>query len=116
MYDQRGDAVRNRKTVPLVIGDAAARWTIAVPMAVWCVVTPWLWASSAVGYVAPVGLGLTVAVRTLRVRNERGDKNTFRLWNLWLVSVYLLPLVKALETYFWARRMEASTGFGTLNV
>lgn len=36
MYDQRGDAKRNRRTVPLVIGDAPARWTIALPMVVWC--------------------------------------------------------------------------------
>jgi 4-hydroxybenzoate polyprenyltransferase len=97
MYDQRGDAVRNRRTVPLVVGDAPARWTIAVPMVVWCWATPWLWRSSTLGYVAPVALGLTVAVRTLKERSERGDRNTFRIWNLWMVSVYLLPLIKASE-------------------
>ena len=97
MYDQRGDAVRSRKTVPLVVGDTPARWTIAIPMMMWCWATPWLWASSTVGYVAPVILGLTVAVRTLWERSEKGDKNTFRIWNLWLVSVYLLPLIKASE-------------------
>ena len=100
MYDQRGDAARNRKTVPLVVGDGLARWTIAVPMVIWCWITPWLWVSSPLGYVASVLLGLTVAVRTLIVRSEGGDKVTFRFWNLWLVSVYLLPLYKALETYF----------------
>lgn len=35
MYDQEGDAKRGRRTVPLVIGDAPARWTIAIPMLVW---------------------------------------------------------------------------------
>lgn len=82
MYDQRGDAARNRKTVPLVMGDASARWTIAVSMVVWCVATLWLWRSSTKGYVVPVVLGLTVAVRTLWERSERGDRNTFRIWNL----------------------------------
>ncbi|MCJ1247045.1 hypothetical protein MMC30_004256 [Trapelia coarctata] len=108
MYDQRGDAARNRKTVPLVMGDAPARWTIAVPMVVWCVMTPWLWKSSKVGYVAPVVLGLTVAVRTLWERSERGDRNTFRIWNLWMVSVYLLPLIKASEGFLvegWLRNV-----------
>jgi len=95
MYDQRGDAVRNRKTVPLVIGDGRARWTIAVPMALWCWVTPWLWASSPLAYMAPVFLGVAVAARTLRLRSEEEDKTTFRLWNLWLMSIYLLPLLKA---------------------
>ena len=69
-------------------------------MVIWCWITPWLWVSSPLGYVASVLLGLTVAVRTLIVRSEGGDKVTFRFWNLWLVSVYLLPLYKALETYF----------------
>jgi 4-hydroxybenzoate polyprenyltransferase len=99
MYDQRGDGARNRKTVPLVIGDGPARWSIALPMLVWCWAVPWLWASSMLGYLAPVSLGLIVAIRTLRVRTEKGDKVTFRIWNLWMVSVYLLPLIKAVETY-----------------
>lgn len=100
MADQRGDAARNRKMVPLVIGDAAAWWTITVPVLLWCWATPWLWRSSIMGYIAPVFLGLIVAVRILTERSEKGDKNTFRLWNLWLVSIYLLPLIKAIETYF----------------
>lgn len=50
------------------------------------------------GYVLPVALGATVIVRTLRVRSEKGDRITFRWWNLWLVSLYLLPLIKAVET------------------
>jgi 4-hydroxybenzoate polyprenyltransferase len=98
MYDQRGDAARGRKTVPLVIGDGLARWSIVVPMAVWCLLCPWLWRSSVAGYVLPVALGVTVIVRTLKKRSEKEDKITFRWWNLWLVSVYLLPLIKAIET------------------
>ena len=99
MPDQKGDAARNRKTVPLVMGDASARWMIAIPMVVWSCITPRLWRSSIVGSATPALLGAVVAVRTLRVRSERGDKITFRLWNLWLVSIYLIPLIKAVETY-----------------
>ena len=99
MPDQRGDAARNRKTVPLVMGDASARWTIAIPMTVWSCITPRLWRSSIVGYTTPAILGAVIAVRTLSVRSERGDEMTFRLWNLWLVSIYLLPLIKAVENY-----------------
>ncbi|PQE07304.1 digeranylgeranylglyceryl phosphate synthase protein [Rutstroemia sp. NJR-2017a WRK4] len=92
MYDQRGDAIRNRKTVPLVLGDGLARWTIAVPVVMWCWLAPLLWNSSFFGFVLPVALGFTVAIRVLRRRTESEDKKTFRLWNLWLVSIYLLPL------------------------
>ena len=104
MYDQRGDAARNRRTIPLVIGDMQARWTIAIPMAVWCWATPWFWASSALAYIAPVLLGLTVTVRTLWARNEKQDKITFLIWNCWLASVYLLPLFKAVETHLSSDR------------
>lgn len=96
MYDQRGDAARNRKTVPLLIGDAPARWTIAVAVAVWCFATPWLWGSSTAGYLAPVVLGSVIASRILWKRDEKADLITFRLWNIWLVSIYFLPLIKAL--------------------
>lgn len=95
MYDQRGDKVRNRKTVPLVLGDALARWTIAAPMLIWCWLAPLLWESSVLGFIMPVMVGLIVAVRVLKKRTEAGDKRTFQLWNMWLVSVYVLPLVKA---------------------
>ena len=96
MYDQSGDSVRGRKTVPLVIGDQTARWTIALPTGFWSIFCPWFWTSPLAGYVAPVSLGLFVVIRTLRRRSAEHDKDTFRLWNLWLISLYCLPLVKAI--------------------
>ena len=97
MPDQRGDAARGRQTIPLVIGDGLARWIIVVNVAIWCFLTPWLWDCPMSGYVTPLLLGATIAVRTLWKRNEKADKVTFRLWNIWLVSIYLLPLIKALS-------------------
>jgi 1,4-dihydroxy-2-naphthoate octaprenyltransferase len=96
MYDQRGDAIRNRKTVPLVLGDAAARWTIAIPMFFWCWVAPWMWTSFLEGYLLLVLLGLIVALRSLKWKTEVDDKKTFVLWNTWLVSLYILPLIKTI--------------------
>lgn len=95
MYDQEGDATRNRRTVPLVIGDGPARISIAFAMAVWCWLSSWLWRSTWIGYVGPVSLGLTVMLRTLLYRSVVADKNTFRIWNLWLVSIYLLPVLRS---------------------
>ncbi|KAL8671616.1 MAG: hypothetical protein Q9168_003889 [Polycauliona sp. 1 TL-2023] len=40
MYDQAGDRVKGRNTVPLVIGDGHARWIIAVAMPFWGSVCP----------------------------------------------------------------------------
>ena len=94
IYDQAGDALRMRKTVPLVIGDGLSRWSVAAPMAVWSWLVPLYWTSSSHGYVGPVTIGLSVIYRTLAKRSVDDDKKTFRLWNIWLVTLYCLPLLK----------------------
>ena len=94
MYDQAGDGLRGRRTVPLVLGDYWSRWSIAIPMAIWSVYCPWFWGLDAKGYFLPVALGYTVALRTMTRRTVEGDKFTFRVWNVWLILLYLLPLIK----------------------
>jgi 4-hydroxybenzoate polyprenyltransferase len=95
MADQAGDQLRNRKTVPLVVGDGVARWTIAVPTAFWTVAAPRFWNLGVVGSLVQFVIGWTVILRTLIVRDVAGDKRTFQVWNLWMVSLYLLPLISA---------------------
>lgn len=94
MEDQAGDRARGRKTLPLVIGDRAARWSIAVPVIIWTVLTPWFWSVGFGGYILPGVLGCMVAWRVLTKRTLRADKMTFRLWNLWIMSIYALPILK----------------------
>lgn len=92
MYDQAGDAARGRVTVPIAIGDWPARVTIAVAMTVWSVACPLFWEAHGVLALVSAAMGLTVAVRSLTWHSVAADKTTFRLWNAWLVSIYLLPL------------------------
>ncbi|RDL41342.1 Uncharacterized protein BP5553_01321 [Venustampulla echinocandica] len=98
MYDQLGDGLRGRRTIPLVFGDSQGRWSIAVPMAFWCFFCPWYLGSPPAGFAISVGLGGLVAARTLMFRSVPADKTTFRWWNLWLVTLYGLPLLKAVYT------------------
>ena len=93
MYDQAGDSVRHRQTVPLVLGDAMSRWTIAVPVVIWSCVCPWLWGCG-YGYIAPISLGSMITYRVLAKRSVVEDKMTFRVWNAWMIAVYLLPLIR----------------------
>ena len=95
--DQEGDRVRGRMTVPLVIGEGAARWTVALGTLFWALVAPTFWEVKVGAYVVPVALGSLVARRALLKSTVAEDKLTFKLWNLWMVSVYLLPLVKRLS-------------------
>lgn len=95
MYDQPGDSAAGRKTVPLVIGDRPARWTIAIAMAVWSWVVPVYWRSATIEYFAPVSLGVLVSFRSVVKKSVEEDRTTFRIYNAWMVSIYVLPLLKS---------------------
>jgi len=94
MSDQEGDSARGRRTVPLVLGDGPARWTIAVPVMLWSFICPFFWSFAAVGFVLPVAFGTIVSSRVLLVRTLPGDKLTFKVWNVWMMVLYLMPLLK----------------------
>ena len=95
MYDQPGDSAAGRRTIPLVFGDGLARWSIAIAVATWSWLCPVYWGSAGVGYLAPVALGAVVGLRSLLKRTIEDDKTTFKIYNAWLVSMYLLPLMKS---------------------
>lgn len=94
MADQEGDKVRGRRTVPLVIGDWFSRLTIAAAVTAWSWLGPRFWDLTSLAYVPTVGLGIWVTMRTLFLRDVKGDKRTFKLWNLWLLTLYVLPFNK----------------------
>lgn len=96
MYDQEGDALRGRKTVPLVVGDTMARWSIAFFMIIWSLVCPAYIGVPLIGYVVMIVLSGVISARSLLFRNVSSDKTTFKLWNLFLVVNYLLPLLRAM--------------------
>ena len=93
MYDQAGDSLRKRCTVPLVIGDSAARWTIAISVGIWSWFCPLFWQLGAKGFGASVILGTSVLWRTLTRRTVKADKFTFRIYNIWIISLFSLPLI-----------------------
>ena len=92
MYDQAGDTLRGRRTVPLCLSDKLSRVTIAIPVAFWSWFGPWFWNSGIMAYIVPLGLGSTIVLRTLTMKNVEDDKRTFLIWNIWLVALYSLPL------------------------
>ena len=94
MYDQAGDRLRGRKTMPLVLGDERCRWITSLLIAFWCLVCPWYWALHLGVHAAFMALGANIVSRILRKRSVGEDKQTFRVWNLWVVLMYSLPLLK----------------------
>ena len=96
--DQSGDRIRGRLSLPLVVGDGKARWSVAILVPVWSVLAPIFWQLGGKSLAMPVLLGTTISVRVLRNRTEANDKLTFKIWNLWILTLYSLPIV---TTLYW---------------
>lgn len=94
LYDQEGDKLRNRKTIPLVFGDYFARCSIALPTVVWSLIAPTFWTSSLVGFLPSVALGTIVTMRLFKKGEPdiQYDRRTFICWNAWIISIHMLPV------------------------
>ena len=97
LYDQEGDSARGRRTIPLIAGDGIARLSIGLPIAVWSLLCPAFWRLDARGFVLPILLGFVVIFRLFRYKGVCSDKTSFKVWNAWVVVLYLLPFVKQYE-------------------
>lgn len=94
MYDQEGDRLKGRRTLPLIIGDRLARWTIVGPVMLWSLICPLYWTSRWWVCMIPLGLGGTITYRYLAKRSVKDDRVTFAIWSLWMVSLYSLPFIR----------------------
>ncbi|KAI9849934.1 MAG: hypothetical protein M1837_000148 [Sclerophora amabilis] len=92
--DMDGDAARDRRTVPLVYGHVAARWSIAVPVTAMSLICPAFFGLGPLGYLPPVIGGGLIAFRTLSLRTVAADAVTWKIWCAWLTLIFLLPLFK----------------------
>ena len=94
MYDQEGDSMRGRKTVPLVIGDAPARYMATVFILAWSGACTTFWGVGLPIRLLSISLALIISGRCLRYRGVDDDKKTFRIWNLWMALTFVLPLLR----------------------
>jgi 4-hydroxybenzoate polyprenyltransferase len=94
MKDQTGDQSRGRRSAPLVLGDYAARWTVAVPVILWSTACPFL-DLGPLGYIIACGVGSIIVGRLFGLRSVQADHRTWQLWTAWTAFLYLLPLIKS---------------------
>ena len=92
--DQAGDLKKGRRTAPLVWGDNFMRWVTALAIIFWSLASPAWWTLGIRGYLMPVAIGGLIARRLLVMRDTRADENTWKLWGLWMASLFVLPLYK----------------------
>ena len=100
LYDQEGDRARERRTIPLLIGDQLARHSVAIPVLFSSFVAPWFWDLGLVGYGFPALGGLVIVLRLLVFRSVEEDRMTFKFWCLWITCLFILPLLKRME-HIW---------------
>jgi 4-hydroxybenzoate polyprenyltransferase len=97
LQDIDGDHARGRRTLPLVYGQDFARWSVAAPVIFWSFFCPIFWQVNVYAFILPVVLGSYVSFGVLRFRTIEADKMSWTLWNLWMMSIYFLPLIKAMS-------------------
>lgn len=95
LKDLAGDKARGRRSAPLVLGDAASRWSIAVPVVVWSVLCPLYLKVGPLGYLVTFALGAVIVARIFIWRNIDADRKTWKLWTAWTALLYLLPVIKS---------------------
>lgn len=92
--DQEGDAKKGRRTAQLVLGDTPVRWVTALAIIFWSLAAPAWWNLGSGSYIMPMAVGGLVAGRLLVWRDVRADEKTWKLWALWMTTLFLLPLCK----------------------
>lgn len=95
LQDMKGDAARNRLTMPLKYGEKMTRWSIAVFVLVWSFLCPAYFQISRLSvWCIPLSISVGMAVLVIRHRNGATDKAVWTLWCVWVALLYLLPLLK----------------------
>ena len=94
LYDQSGDKARGRRTIPLLMGDRWTRISITLSVAAWSLVCPAFWGLDVKGFIAPCFLCSVVILRLWLYRDVSSDKISFKIWNLWIIALYVLPMIK----------------------
>ncbi|KAF2237154.1 hypothetical protein EV356DRAFT_574332 [Viridothelium virens] len=97
LKDQEGDRARGRLTVPLILGDAFCRWISAICIALWSCACIAFWSINLTNIFTCAPLSCYVIYRCIYMRNQQADKNTFRWWSLWMMSLYLLPVIYRIQ-------------------
>ena len=94
LRDQAGDRASGRSTVPLIWGDQYARCSIAFPVFAWSLISPAIWGLGIGHYLAPMLLATIIFYRLLNFRHLQADKLTYKIWSLWIGTIFVLPLCK----------------------
>lgn len=96
LKDQKGDKLRGRKSLPLVLGDLYTRWTVVLFVLLWSILCPFFFRAAWWTYIGTVAVGFWVATTVLQPKDVAKDKLAFKRWSVWVMTLYSLPFAKNL--------------------
>lgn len=96
LKDQKGDKLRGRKSLPLVLGDLFTRWTVVSFVLFWSIVCPLFLQAAWWTYIGTVAVGIWVAATVIQPKDVSNDKLAFKRWSVWVMTLYSLPFTKNL--------------------
>ncbi|KAF4997532.1 hypothetical protein FDECE_12062 [Fusarium decemcellulare] len=95
LRDQEGDALIDRATFPLIIGDAPTRWLTAAAVLSWSALCTRYWNLGLAGYAFSIATAALVSAHMLVYRTRQNDRWSFRLVGAWWIALYFLPVMKS---------------------
>ncbi|KAI9650355.1 hypothetical protein NHQ30_000368 [Ciborinia camelliae] len=90
--DQEGDKLRNRETMPLVIGDIQSRILIVAGVILCSCLGLAFWMASYVAWLLLLSAGSIFLFNLLQCRTVEGNKRTWSLWQIWMASLFAMPM------------------------
>ncbi|VDC07344.1 unnamed protein product [Peniophora sp. CBMAI 1063] len=89
--DQAGDAAIGRVTFPIYAPEFSRVFTL-VAMGSWSILLGRYWGIGVVSRCCLFAIGMLVGIRCFAYRTSAADTITYRMYNVWLMAAFLLPL------------------------
>ncbi|KAE8366425.1 UbiA prenyltransferase family [Aspergillus caelatus] len=95
--DRSADALMGRKTIPLLLSQPMARWSLAALIAAWTIGLIALWQPPAVASIVFASLALRCFGGYLWSYDEKDDYTSYCWYGFWLLASNLLPIFPRLR-------------------
>ncbi|KAJ7593897.1 UbiA prenyltransferase family-domain-containing protein, partial [Mycena floridula] len=90
--DREGDSAIGRKTIPILLPQYLARWSLLVTIFAWTGALVWLWRPPILVSVGLVASGVVSTVKFVCDYSLEADNNSYLWYNIWLITAHFLPL------------------------
>ncbi|KAJ7765662.1 UbiA prenyltransferase family-domain-containing protein [Mycena metata] len=96
--DRFGDASIGRKTLPILLPQGLARWSLMVLVAAWTAGLTYLWSPPILVALIFSTLCCVSTAKFVLNHSVEADRNSYFWYNLWLITAHLLPIFKRIQS------------------